>query len=207
MEEKGKNLYWHKPSIDVLERWKANGHKSCVIWFTGLSASGKSTLANALSEVLHGMNVKNYLLDGDNVRHGLNKDLGFSAGDRHENIRRIAEVSRLFVDAGLIVLTAFISPFKADRENARKTMRPDDFIEVFLKCPISECEKRDPKGIYKKAKCGDIKEFTGISSPYEEPDKPEITIETGKLSPGECLNTLVSYLVTNGYVLMKQKRV
>ena len=182
------------------DRWKANGYKSCVIWFTGLSAAGKSTLANGLCKALHETGVKSYLLDGDNVRHGLNKDLGFSAGDRSENIRRIAEVSRLFIDAGLIVLTAFISPFKSDRQNARELMKPGEFIEVFLKCPVSECEKRDPKGIYKKAKCGEIKEFTGISSPYEEPENPEIIIETDKLSQGESINVLVSYLITNGYI-------
>ena len=201
-----RNLYWHKPSINVEDRWKAYGYKSCVIWFTGLSASGKSTLANGLSKVLHDIDVKSYLLDGDNVRHGLNKDLGFGALDRHENIRRIGEVSRLFVDAGLIVLTAFISPFKSDRRRARQIMKPGEFIEVFLKCPVSECEKRDPKGIYKKARCGEVKGFTGISSPYEEPENPEIIIETDKLSLDESINVLVSYLVSNEYIA-KDKRV
>ena len=200
-----RNLYRHEQAIKVEDRWKANGSRSCVIWFTGLSASGKSTLANGLEKVLHDMGVKSYLLDGDNIRHGLNKDLGFSAEDRHENIRRIAEVSRLLLDAGLVVLTAFISPFKADREEAREIMRSGEFIEIFLKCPVSECEKRDPKGIYKRAKCGEIKEFTGISSPYEEPENPEIVIETDKLSPEVSVNVLVSYLITNGYIDKNRK--
>lgn len=200
MEDSKLNLYWHNHSINISDRWRSNGHRSCVVWFTGLSASGKSTLANILAKVLHEMHVKSYLLDGDNIRHGLNKDLGFSGADRRENIRRVAEVSRLFLDAGLIVLTALISPFKADRENARKIIGPGAFIEVYLKCPLSECERRDPKGIYRKVRCGDIKEFTGISSPYEEPENPEVIVETGKLDISESTNLLVSHLAARGYI-------
>ena len=195
-----KNIYWQRLSINVEDRWKANGHKSCVVWFTGFSGSGKSALANGLSRVLHGIGVNSYILDGDNIRHGLNRDLGFNVRDRQENIRRTAEVSRLFLEAGLIVLTALISPYKADRQNAREIVKPGKFIEVFVKCPISECEKRDPKGMYKRAKCGQIREFTGISTPYEEPENPEIIIETDKLSINESMNVLVSYLFANGYI-------
>jgi adenylylsulfate kinase len=145
------------------------------------------------------MNIHSELLAGDHIRHGLNRDLGFSEEDRHENIRRIAEVSRLLQDAGLIVLTAFISPFREDRKKAREIVNPGDFIEVFLKCPLPECERRDPKGIYKRAKRGDIKEFTGISSPYEEPEGPEIILETDKTSPSACVEKILPYLFENGY--------
>src|SRR3972149_12293812 len=156
------NLYWHEPSVTVEERHKWNGHKSCVIRMTGLSAAGKSTIANALCKRLHNMNIKNYVLDGDNIRHGLNKNLGFSHEDRKENIRRIGEVSKLFVDAGLIVMSAFISPYREDRDDVRRLLEKDDFIEVFVKCSIEECERRDPKGIYRKVRDGEIREFTGI---------------------------------------------
>jgi bifunctional enzyme CysN/CysC len=176
------------------------GHKSCVVWFTGLSAAGKSSIADALSERLHALGVMSYVLDGDSVRHGLNKDLGFSAEDRRENIRRIAEVARLLADSGLIVMTACISPCREDRENARRLLERDGFIEVFARCPMEECERRDPKGLYKKARAGEMKEFTGISSPYEEPDMPEIVLETDKMSIDECAAVLMDYLVRNKYV-------
>ena len=200
MDQKEKNLYWHKQSISVDERRNSNRYKSCVLWFTGLSASGKSTIANALCMQLHGMGINTYVLDGDNIRHGLNKNLGFSPEDRKENIRRIGEVSKLFVDAGLIVMTAFISPYCEDRDNARKLLKQDEFIEVLVQCPLCECEKRDPKGIYKKALKGEIKDFTGVSAPYEEPKKPEIVLETDKLSIQQCVQIVLDYLDKNKYI-------
>ena len=202
MDDKKKDLYWHEHSITVEERRKSYNYKSCVIWFTGLSAAGKSTLANSLTTKLHMLGVKSYVLDGDNIRHGLNKNLGFSPEDRKENIRRIGEVAKLFVDAGLIAMTAFISPYKEDRNDARKLLKEDEFIEVFVKCSLLECEKRDPKGIYKKARSGEIKEFTGISAPYEDPENPEIVLETDKTSLEECIETILNYLLENEY--MKQ---
>jgi adenylylsulfate kinase len=202
MDDKKKNLYWHEHSISVDERRKSYNYKSCVIWFTGLSAAGKSTLANSLTTKLHMLGVKSYVLDGDNIRHGLNKNLGFSPEDRKENIRRIGEVAKLFVDAGVIAMTAFISPYTEDRNNARKLLKEDEFIEVFVKCSLLECEKRDPKGIYKKARSGEIKEFTGISAPYEDPENPEIVLETDKTSLEECIETILNYLLEKEY--MKQ---
>jgi adenylylsulfate kinase len=200
MDDKKKNLYWHEHSISVDERRKSYNYKSCVIWFTGLSAAGKSTLANSLTTKLHMLGVKSYVLDGDNIRHGLNKNLGFSPEDRKENIRRIGEVGKLFVDAGLIAMTAFISPYKEDRNNARKLLKEGEFIEVFVKCPLSECEKRDPKGIYKKARSGEIKEFTGISAPYEDPENPEMVLETDKANLEECIETILNYLIEKEYI-------
>ena len=200
MDDKKKDLYWHEHSITVGKRRKSYNYKSCVIWFTGLSAAGKSTLANALTARLHMLGVKSYVLDGDNIRHGLNKNLGFSPEDRKENIRRIGEVAKLFVDAGLIAMTAFISPYKEDRNDARKLLKEDEFIEVFVKCSLLECEKRDPKGIYKKARSGEIKEFTGISAPYEDPENPEIVLETDKTSLEECIETILNYLLENEYM-------
>jgi adenylylsulfate kinase len=200
VNEREQNLYWHKPSITVEKRRESYDYKSCVIWFTGLSASGKSTLANSLCEKLHLRGIRSYVLDGDNMRHGLNKNLGFSPEDRKENIRRIGEVAKLFVDAGLVVMTAFISPYKEDRNIARNLLKNDEFIEVFVKCSLSECEIRDPKGIYKKAKNGQIKEFTGISAPYEEPEKPEIILETDRMTVEECIEIFLEYLIENKYI-------
>jgi adenylylsulfate kinase len=173
-----KNIYWHEGDISRTDRQRQYGHKSACIWFTGLSGSGKSTIARKLEEKLFERGVKTYVLDGDNVRHGLNNNLGFSHEDRTENIRRIGEVSKLLVDAGLVVMTAFISPYKEDRRKVRKLMNEGDFIEVFIEATIETCEERDPKGLYKKAKAGEIKEFTGISSPYESPEKPELVVNT-----------------------------
>ena len=200
MDNQKKNLYWHNHSVTVEDRWEIYGYKSCVIWFTGLSASGKSTLANALCKELHKIRVKNYILDGDNIRHGLSKDLGFSPEDRKENIRRIGEVAKLFVDAGLITMTAFISPFREDRYIARELLKKGEFIEVYVNCPIEECAKRDPKGIYRKAMAGEIKEFTGISSPYEEPENPEIVLRTDQMSLNECVDSLLDYLIKKEYI-------
>jgi adenylylsulfate kinase len=200
MDQHEKHLYWHQHSVTVNDRREDYNYKSCVLWLTGLSASGKSTIANSLCKRLHERGVKNYVLDGDNVRHGLNKNLGFSPEDRKENIRRIAEVSKLFVDAGLIVMTAFISPYREDRDNARKLLQEDEFIEIYVKCPLNECDRRDPKGIYKKAKSGEIKEFTGISAPYEEPVQPEIVLETDRLTVDECVDAVVQYLYEHEYL-------
>ncbi len=200
MDQHEKNLYWHQPSVTVDDRREDYKYKSCVLWLTGLSAAGKSTIANSLCKRLHGMGIRSYVLDGDNIRHGLNKNLGFTPEDRKENIRRIAEVSKLFVDAGLIVLTAFISPYCEDRENARKLLKTDEFIEVYVKCPLCECDRRDPKGIYKKAKKGEIKEFTGISAPYEEPANPEIVLETDRMNIDECVTAVLQYLHERDYI-------
>ncbi|WP_428908301.1 adenylyl-sulfate kinase [Niallia sp. Krafla_26] len=191
---KSTNIVWHEQSILKEDRRKQNGHNSFVLWFTGLSGSGKSTLANALAARLYHESVRNYVLDGDNIRHGLNKDLGFSDEDRTENIRRIGEVAKLFVDSGQVVLTAFISPFKADRELVRNLLEDKEFIEVYVKCPIETCEERDPKGLYQKARQGVIKEFTGISSPYEEPENPEIIVESHLNSIEESVEKIISYL-------------
>ncbi|MFX3659550.1 MAG: adenylyl-sulfate kinase [Ectobacillus sp.] len=188
------NLTWHAASVSKEERRSQNGHSSFVLWFTGLSASGKSTVANALARKLFEQNIRSYVLDGDNIRHGLNKDLGFSEHDRTENIRRIGEVAKLFVDGGIIVLTAFISPFREDRKQVRELLAQDEFIEVFVHCPIEECEKRDPKGLYEKARSGQIKQFTGIDSPYEEPKQPEVTIHTHLYSVEECAEQIIQYL-------------
>jgi adenylylsulfate kinase len=191
---KSTNITWHDAAVTKESRRRQNKHGSFVLWFTGLSGSGKSTVANAVAKELYEREIKSYVLDGDNVRHGLNKDLGFSDDDRTENIRRIGEVSKLFVDAGQVVLTAFISPFKGDRELVRNLLEENEFIEVYVKCPVAECEKRDPKGLYEKARKGLIKDFTGIDSPYEEPYQPELVIETDSSSIEECVEQVIQYL-------------
>ena len=191
---KSSNITWHELSLSKESRRKQNGHQSFVLWFTGLSGSGKSTVANALAQKLFELDIRNYVLDGDNIRHGLNKDLGFSDIDRTENIRRIGEVSKLFVDSGQVVLTAFISPFLADRQLVRNLLEEDEFIEIYVKCPIEECENRDPKGLYDKARKGLIPDFTGIHSPYEEPLQPEIVVDTNESSVEECVEQIVNYL-------------
>lgn len=194
------NIIWHNQNITKERRFTLLKQKPCVIWFTGLSGSGKSTIANAVEVELFKREIKTYLLDGDNIRHGLNKDLGFSEIDRIENIRRIGEVSKLFVDSGLIVLTAFISPFKSDRQIAKSLVKYDEFIEVFVDTPLDVCESRDPKGLYKKAREGAIKNFTGISSPYELPEDPQIHIKTDKYSVNECTDIIINYLIKYGYI-------
>jgi adenylylsulfate kinase len=200
MSEKPDNFVWHPPSVNLDDRWSSYGYKSSVLWFTGLSASGKSTIAHELDRQLHLINIHSYVLDGDNIRHGLNKDLGLSPEDRKENIRRIGEVSKLFVDAGLLVLTAFIAPYREDRIQVRDLIGKKFFIEIYVKCPVDVCEKRDPKGFYKKARTGEIAEFTGISAPYEEPEDPEIILETDKMSMKDCVKTIVKYLYENQYI-------
>lgn len=199
-----KNIAWHQSAITKRDRQQLNQHKSAVIWLTGLSGSGKSTLANAVDAKLHELQVRSYVLDGDNIRHGLNKGLGFSEADRKENIRRIGEVAKLFVDSGQIVITAFISPFQDDRLTVRHFFHEGEFIEVYVKCPLEECEKRDPKGLYRKARNGEIPDFTGISSPYEAPVNPELVIETNKLSVDEAAEKIISYLAEKSIIRRKQ---
>lgn len=194
------NIVWHPGAVTKADREAITGHRACTIWMTGLPASGKSTLAVALEKALWDRGVHSFVLDGDNIRHGLNKDLGFSPADRVENIRRIGEVARLFTTAGVINITAFISPYRADREQARALAGEGEFIEVFVDCPLAECERRDPKGHYKKARAGQIAEFTGISAPYEPPLKPEITVRTAEASEDECVRSILEYLEDHGYV-------
>jgi len=188
------NTFWHESLVHRKDRENMNKHKSAIIWFTGLSASGKSSLAYSLEEALHKNKIRTYVLDGDNIRKGLCKDLGFSDEDRTENIRRIGEVSKLMMEAGVIVLTAFISPFTKDRRIVRELVAEGEFIEVFCDAPLEVCESRDVKGLYKKARSGEIPEFTGISSPYETPETPELYLQTNILSIDECLEKLIHYL-------------
>ncbi len=195
-----KNIVWHDHHISKADRAGQKKQKPCLIWFTGLSGSGKSTVANALERELFIGNHHTYLLDGDNIRHGLSNDLGFSDKDRVENIRRIGESAKLFVDSGLIVMTAFISPFKSDREIARALVEGNEFIEVHMNAPLDVCEQRDPKGLYKKARAGDIPNFTGIDSDYEPPCNPEITLNTATHSIDECVKQLVTFLTENNYI-------
>ncbi|MCK5505802.1 MAG: adenylyl-sulfate kinase [Thermodesulfovibrionia bacterium] len=200
MNKKTKDIYWHEPSVRVEDRWISNGYKSCLLWLTGLSGSGKSTIAHALDRRLHMLEIHSYVLDGDNVRYGLNKDLGLSPEDRKENIRRIGEASKLFIDAGLIVLAAFIAPYSEDRKKLRELLKKEQFVEVYVKCSIEDCEKRDPKGLYRKARAGEIEGFTGISAPYEEPENPNIVLETDKMSLDNCVETLMKYLIQKDYI-------
>jgi adenylylsulfate kinase len=188
------NLTWHHASVTRARRERLNGHRGAAVWFTGLSGAGKSTIAHATEETLHQMGCRTFVFDGDNVRHGLCSDLGFSARDRHENIRRIGEMAKLFVEAGVIALTAFISPFRADRDRVRALMRPGDFLEVYCRCPLETCEQRDVKGLYARARAGKIPEFTGISSPYEEPAHPELLIDTNVLSIEQSVEQIVAVL-------------
>lgn len=190
----GRNLIWHPGSVTRSARERSNGHRGIILWFTGLSGSGKSTLAHALEAELHARHCKTYVLDGDNVRHGLCSDLGFSPSDRVENIRRIGEVARLFLDAGLIVLTAFISPYRVDRARVRELMAPGDFIEIYCASPIEVCEQRDVKGLYAKARQGMIQNFTGVSAPYEAPESPELVLDTANLSVKECVRRMMLLL-------------
>jgi len=191
---KSKNITWHETGISKQDREKRNGHRGVVIWLTGLSSSGKSTIAVELMATLFEMGCHTYILDGDNIRHALNRDLGFSPEDREQNIRRIGEVAKLFAESGCIVITSFISPYKKDRDDARFLLPKGDFIEVYVKAPISVCEHRDPKGLYKKARQGIIKEFTGISAPYEEPENPELVLNTDKLDVNQSVDIIMDYL-------------
>ncbi len=200
--DKSSDVVWHQASVSHDERVCAAGHQAVVLWYTGLSGSGKSTVANAVDKMLFDLGCKTYVLDGDNVRHGLNGDLSFTDNDRIENIRRIGEVSKLFVDAGLIVSTAFISPFLADRQMVRDLVPSGTFIEVFIDTPIEVCESRDPKGLYKKARLGEIKNFTGIDSGYDAPIAPEVHVKTALGSVEECAVQVVNYLKSKGIIAL-----
>jgi len=197
---KSQNITWHHSIITKEDREKLLGQKGVTLWFTGLSQSGKSTLATEVEKILHKKGYGTFILDGDNIRHGLNRNLGFSPEDREENIRRIGEVAHLFSQAGIINMTAFISPYRADRKKARDLAEEGEFIEIFCKCSLDACEKRDGKGLYKKAKAGEIPEFTGISAPYEEPENPEITVETDKVTIEQGVEKITSYLEKNGFI-------
>lgn len=193
-EQKATNITWHQSALSKADRENLLQQKGVVIWFTGLSSSGKSTIAHAVEEELYRRGHLSYVLDGDNIRHGLNKNLGFSPEDREENIRRIGEVASLFAKAGLITMTAFISPYRKDRDKARQLLEVGEFIEIFVKVSLDMAEQRDPKGLYKKARNGEIKEFTGISAPYEEPLKPELVIDTDRLSLDKSKEIVIQYL-------------
>lgn len=197
---KRNNVVWHHGTVTRERREKLQGHKGAVVWFTGLSGSGKSTLAHIAEERLHQMGCRTYVFDGDNVRHGLCADLGFSLQDRSENIRRIGEMTKLFLDAGIVALNAFISPFMRDREAVQKLVGPDNFIEIYCRCPLEVCEQRDVKGIYKRARAGEIKEFTGISSPYEPPLHPDLVLDTDEIAPEEGAERVTQLLVQRGVV-------
>src|SRR5437660_3977299 len=198
-EQKATNITWHEGSVSREEREQLLNQKGVTVWMTGLSASGKSTIACILEQMLLHKKKHAYRLDGDNIRHGLNKNLGFSAEDRAENIRRIGEVAKLFTDAGVIAITSFISPYRKDRDAVRAGMKSGEFIEVYVKVSLEAAEKRDPKGLYKKARAGQIKGFTGIDDPYEAPENPEILIETQKISAREAADTILRYLEAGGY--------
>lgn len=193
-----KHLVWHHATVTRARRELLNAHRSIIIWFTGLSGAGKSTVAHALEETLHRQQCRTFVFDGDNVRHGLCGDLGFSLSDRTENIRRIGEMAKLFVEAGVMALTAFISPTREDREKVRALVPPGDFIEVYCRCPLEVCEARDVKGLYKKARAGLIPEFTGISSPYEEPENPELVLDTHLLTLEQCVERVLELLAARG---------
>jgi adenylylsulfate kinase len=197
---KATNITWHEAEITKQDRERQNGHKGVVIWFTGLSGCGKSTLAHSVEKALFDQGCRTIVLDGDNIRHGLNKDLGFSPEDREENIRRIGEVAALFTQAGVIAMTAFISPYRADRDKARAVAGEGCFVEVYLKCDLAVCEERDPKGLYKKARTGEIPEFTGISAPYEEPLKPELVIDTAVDDLAKSTECVLAYLREQGMI-------
>lgn len=197
-EQKATNVTWHAHSVSKDERCKLKGHKGAVLWFTGLSACGKSTIANVVDHKLHQKGIHSFVLDGDNIRMGLNKNLGFSADDRTENIRRIGEVAKLFASAGNFALTAFISPYRADRDKVREILPGGEFIEIFVDASLETCEKRDPKGLYKKARAGEIKNFTGISDPYEAPEKPELVLDSNNKGIDDLADEVIAYLDKKG---------
>lgn len=202
-EQKATNITWHAGTVTREERQELTKQKPCCVWLTGLSACGKSTIAVALEQVLIQRGHLAYVLDGDNIRHGLNKNLGFSPEDRTENIRRIGEVAKLFVDAGLICVTSFISPYRADRDMVRSIMKDGEFVEIFVDAPVEVCAERDPKGLYKKAMAGEIKGFTGVSpdAPYEAPGNPELHLKTAEASVEECVEQILEYLESKGHFL------
>jgi len=199
-EQKATNVHWHDHHITREQRQRLNGHKGAVLWFTGLSGCGKSTIANAVDGMLHARGIHTYVLDGDNIRMGLNKNLKFSPEDRTENIRRIGEVSKLFCEAGTIVSTAFISPYRADRDGVRALMPKGDFVEILVSASLETCESRDPKGLYKKARAGEIKDFTGISAPYESPESPELVLDSDRRGIEELAGQVINWLDQHGYL-------
>jgi adenylylsulfate kinase len=199
------NISWHQSTVTRTARENMNGHRSCILWFTGLSGAGKSTLAHRVEELLFERGCRTFVFDGDNVRHGLCKDLGFSADDRQENIRRIGEMSKLIVEAGVIAITAFISPYRRDREMVRSLVAEGDFIEVFCDAPLAICEQRDVKGLYRKARSGELPEFTGITSPYEVPVDPEITVQTGRDGLDICAAAIIEFLEQRQRIRKKEK--
>jgi len=200
IQDASSNVVWHQATVTRQRREAQNGHRTTILWFTGLSGSGKSSLAHAVEEELHQMGCRTFVFDGDNVRHGLCADLGFSDRDRVENIRRVGEMAKLFLEAGVISLTAFISPFRADRRKVRSLVPHGDFLEIYCNCSLEICERRDVKGLYKRARAGEIKDFTGISSPYEEPENPELNVETGSLSLKESVEQVIDLLQTRGVI-------
>jgi adenylylsulfate kinase len=202
-----RNLVWHERAVEKADYRRRNGHRSLLFWFTGLSGSGKSTLAHAVEEALFEQGVYTYLLDGDNIRHGLNRDLGFSPADREENIRRIGEVARLFADAGVVTMTSFISPYRKDRQQARDLHDAAGvpFVEVFVDTPVDVCEKRDPKGLYRKARLGEIRHFTGVDDPYETPDRAELVVKTAERPPAEIAAQVLDYLLERGILHAPRK--
>jgi adenylylsulfate kinase len=195
---KSSNVVWHHATVTRARREQLNGHKSVILWFTGLSGAGKSTVAHAVEERLHQLGCRTFVFDGDNVRHGLCSDLGFSAEDRVENIRRVGEMAKLFVEAGVIALTAFISPFRSDRARVRSLVPHGDFLEIYCHCPLEVCEERDVKGLYKRARAGEIKDFTGISSPYEVPENPELVVDTAAQSIEGSVDQVIGLLRERG---------
>jgi len=199
-----RNIVWHDQKINKKNRSKLTNQKPCILWFTGLSGSGKSTIANALEEMLYNNSNFTYLLDGDNIRHGFSSDLGFDNDSRIENIRRVGEVGKLFIDSGLIVLSAFISPFQSDRKIVKSLVEEQEFIEIFIDTPLEICEMRDAKGLYKKARAGEIKDFTGIDSPYEKPTEPTIHIKNSQLSIEEACIQIIDYLIKNNYITWRK---
>ena len=198
--DEARNVVWHHATVTRERRERLNGHKSVILWFTGLSGAGKSTLAHALEEELHRRGCRTFVFDGDNVRHGLCADLGFSAEDRSENIRRIGEMAKLFLEAGVIALTAFISPFRSDRQRVRSLVPHGEFVEIYCRCSLDECERRDVKGLYKRARAGEVKDFTGISSPYEEPVDAELTLDTEALTVDESVLRILALLQQRGII-------
>ena len=205
LAEKSPDVVWQESEIDKERRNKLNRHKSAILWFTGLSGSGKSTIANELEKVLHQLTLRTFILDGDNIRHGLSRDLGFSDDDRKENIRRIGEVAKLFIDSGTITLSTFISPFEEERQMVRQLVSENEFIEIYVKCSLNECEKRDVKGLYKKARSGEIKQFTGIDSPYEEPQGAELVVDTTVMTTEESVNAILKYLIENDIIRCRRE--
>lgn len=199
-KNKSSNVVWHHATVTRDRRETLNGHRSVILWFTGLSGAGKSSLAHAVEERLHQMGGHTFVFDGDNVRHGLCSDLGFSSEDRVENIRRVGEMAKLFLEAGVIALTAFISPFRSDRERVRSLVPHGEFLEIYCRCPLEVCEDRDVKGLYKRARAGEIKDFTGISSPYEEPVDPELVVDTGSQPLGQSVDNVIELLRVRGVI-------